>query len=63
MSPVPPLSADPAPSFVSITPGLVYQFILHADGSVAYPTLSEGCAALLGLPAAELQRDPSRFLI
>ena len=62
MNPVPPRFADPAPCFVSITPGLVYQFILHADGSVAYPYLSEGCAALLGLPAAELQRDPSRFL-
>ena len=62
MSPVPPRFADPAQPFVSISPGLVYQFILHADGSVAYPTLSEGCAALLGMPAAELQRDPSRFL-
>jgi two-component system sensor histidine kinase UhpB len=62
MSPVPPRFADPTQAFVSNTPGLVYQFILHADGSVAYPYLSEGCAALLGLPAAELQRDPSRFL-
>jgi PAS domain S-box-containing protein len=47
---------------VNHTPGLVYQFVLHADGSMAYPYLSEGCAALLGLAVTELQQDPSRFL-
>jgi len=46
---------------VDHTPGLVYQFVLHADGSAAFPYLSEGCGALLGLPVAELQQDPSRF--
>ncbi len=54
--------AAPQPVVTRHTPGLVYQFTLHADGSVAYPFLSEGCAALLGLRAAELQADPSRFL-
>ena len=49
-------------ALVSNTPGLVYQFALLADGSVAFPYLSEGCAALLGLPAAELQAAPGRFL-
>jgi len=44
------------------TPGLVYQFVRHADGSVAYPYLSEGCSALLGLGVAELQGAPERFL-
>lgn len=62
MSPVPPNIADLMQLFVSNTPGLVYQFILHPDGSVAFPYLSEGCAALLGLPAAELQKQPQRFL-
>jgi two-component system sensor histidine kinase UhpB len=62
MSPVPPNIADLMQAFVANTPGLVYQFILHADGSVAFPYLSEGCAALLGLPAAELQAAPGRFL-
>lgn len=47
---------------VNHTPGLVYQFVLHADGSTAYPYLSEGCAALLGLAVTELQQDPARFL-
>ena len=62
MSPVPPNIAELMQAFVSNTPGLVYQFILHADGSVAFPYLSEGCTALLGLPAAELQAAPERFL-
>ena len=62
MSPVPPNIADPMQAFVSNTPGLVYQFILHADGSVEFPSLSDGCAALLGLPASELQAAPERFL-
>lgn len=47
---------------VNHTPGLVYQFVLHADGTMAYPYLSEGCTALLGLSVSELQQDPERFL-
>jgi signal transduction histidine kinase len=47
---------------VNHTPGLVYQFVLHPDGSSAYPYLSEGCAALLGLAVTELQQDPNRLL-
>jgi len=63
MSPVPPSSfADVTQAIVSNTPGLVYQFILHADGNVAFPYLSDGCPAVLGIPAAELQRNPQRFL-
>jgi len=46
---------------VDHTPGLVYQFVLNADGSIAFPYLSEGCAALLGLSVSELQQDPARF--
>jgi two-component system sensor histidine kinase UhpB len=46
---------------VNHMPGLVYQFVLHADGGTAFPYLSEGCPALLGLAVAELQQDPSRF--
>jgi PAS domain S-box-containing protein len=43
-------------------PGLVLQFVLHADGRTAFPYLSEGCAALLGLSVTELQREPERLL-
>jgi two-component system, NarL family, sensor histidine kinase UhpB len=44
------------------TPGLVYQFLQHPDGTIGFPYLSEGCTALLGLPATKLQQDPSLFL-
>jgi signal transduction histidine kinase len=46
---------------VDHTPGLVYQFVLYPDGSTAFPYLSEGCAALLGLSVNELQQAPERF--
>jgi signal transduction histidine kinase len=47
---------------VNHTPGLVYQFIQHEDESIAFPYLSEGCAALLGLSVTQLQQEPERFL-
>ena len=49
-------------AIVSNTPGLVYQFALHADGNISFPYLSDGCQALLGLTAAELHQQPGRFL-
>ncbi|SHG45202.1 sensor histidine kinase [Massilia sp. CF038] len=62
MSTAPSSFADVPQAIVSNTPGLVYQFIMYADGSVDFPYLSEGCSALLGLTARELQRHPHRFL-
>jgi len=47
---------------VTASPGLVYQFVLHADGRMAFPCLSEGCDALLGVSADALRQDPGRFL-
>ena len=61
MPPTPDV-ADTPKIPVGSTPGLVYQFLLNADGSTAFPYLSEGCVALLGVPAAVLQADPARFL-
>jgi signal transduction histidine kinase len=49
-------------AIVDHTPGLVYQFALDPGGAIAFPYLSDGCAALLGLPAARLQQDPALFL-
>ena len=49
-------------AIVNHTPGLVYQFLLHADGTHAFPYLSDGCAPLLGVQPAALQADPDLFL-
>ena len=43
------------------TAGLVYQFVLHPDGSTSFPCLNEGCGFLLGLAPAELRADPMLF--
>jgi two-component system sensor histidine kinase UhpB len=48
-------------TIVSNTPGLVYQFVRAANGRVAFPYLSEGCPALLGLSAQQLQQQPELF--
>ncbi len=49
-------------AIVSNTPGLVYQFVLHPDGQVSFPYLSDGCLALLGVTSADLHAAPQRFL-
>ncbi len=49
-------------AIVSNTPGLVYQFLQRPDGSIAFPYLSEGCHALLGITAERLRSDPELFL-
>ena len=49
-------------AIVSATPGLVYQFRLHADGRTAFSYLSDGCQALLGLCPAQLRARPELFL-
>lgn len=49
-------------AIVGHMPGMVVQLAQDAGGAIHFPYLSEGCAALLGLSAAELQRDPDLFL-
>ncbi|MFZ4873986.1 histidine kinase [Janthinobacterium sp. Mn2066] len=49
-------------AIVSNTPGLVYQFCLQVDGQTAFPYLSDGCQALLGLNPAQLHAQPELFL-
>ncbi|QOY96755.1 two-component sensor histidine kinase [Massilia sp. UMI-21] len=48
-------------AIVRNTPGLVYQFVLHPDGRIDFPWLSEGCSALLGLSKHALQHDATLF--
>lgn len=48
-------------AIVRNTPGLVYQFIRYHDGRVAFPYLSDGCQALLGMSAAQLHAQPEHF--
>jgi len=55
-----PAPAEPSPG-AHQPPGLVYQFVLGPDGQIAFPSLSDGCDALLGLAPEALQRDPSLF--
>ena len=43
-------------------PGLVYQCAQQVDGSIAFPYLSDGCAALLGITPDALRQDPGRLL-
>ncbi|MBV9848761.1 MAG: GAF domain-containing protein, partial [Armatimonadetes bacterium] len=47
---------------VANAPGMVYQFVLHPDGSVAFPYVSEGCREVCGLEPEEVQADAARAL-
>jgi len=49
-------------AIVTNTPGLVYQFVQHPDGTVAFPYLSDGCHALLGVGAERLRTNPELLL-
>ncbi|GAA4015348.1 PAS domain-containing sensor histidine kinase [Actimicrobium antarcticum] len=49
-------------AIVSHTPGLVYQFRLMQNGSIAFPYLSEACHALLGVTPEQLTENPGHFL-
>lgn len=44
-------------AIVSSIPGLVFQMHMTADDQVVFTYLSEGCEALLGIPAAALLKD------
>ncbi|MCS6925450.1 MAG: PAS domain S-box protein [Candidatus Binatia bacterium] len=42
--------------------GMIFQFLLRTDGSVAFPYLSPSCQELFGLTPEEIQKDPSRIM-
>lgn len=51
-------AANAAPGASPDAPGLVYRFLLRDDGSQAFPYLSRGCQALLGVSPQWLRRQP-----
>ncbi|MFN0043088.1 MAG: PAS domain-containing protein [Alphaproteobacteria bacterium] len=42
-------------------PGIIYQRVLHRDGTVSYPYVSPGVKAMYGFEADEIMRDASIF--
>ena len=40
------------------TPGMVFQYVVHPDGSLSLPFISEGCRAIYDLEPAQLQAEP-----
>jgi PAS domain S-box-containing protein len=49
-------------TIVANIPGVVYQRVLHPDGSISYPYVSEGAKWLLGFDAALLRTNPELML-
>lgn len=49
-------------AIVANLPGIVYRRILHPDGRITYPYISEGIKPLLGLEAEAVQADSSLLL-
>jgi two-component system sensor histidine kinase UhpB len=49
-------------AIVSNTPGLVFQVLQREEGGISFPYLSDGCHALLGVPADKLRSDPEFFV-
>ncbi|KAB3543359.1 MAG: response regulator [ANME-2 cluster archaeon] len=47
---------------VANIPGMVYQFVLHPNGSMAFPFVSESCHELFGIGHRELMRDANVLL-
>ena len=47
---------------VANVPGVVYRRVLHPDGRISYPYISEGAKWLLGFDAAVLRADPALMI-
>jgi two-component system sensor histidine kinase/response regulator len=46
----------------NIPGGMIYQFVLHPDGSVDLPYISPSCRELYGLEPEEIQRNPALIM-
>ncbi|MGJ3245636.1 MAG: PAS domain S-box protein [Elainellaceae cyanobacterium] len=49
-------------NLVANVPGMIYQFLLHPDGSVEFPFLSSGCREIYGIEPIEVERNPSLLM-
>src|SRR5262245_12967653 len=38
-------------------PGMVYQFVMRPDGTIAFPFVNDGCRDIYGLEPEQLQQD------
>jgi PAS domain S-box-containing protein len=47
---------------VANAPGMVYQMVMHPDGSIALPFVSKGSREVYGLEPHELQQEPSLYV-
>ncbi len=43
-------------------PGMMYQFVLHPDGNIEFPFVSDGCRDVYGLSPAEITADPASII-
>lgn len=43
-------------------PGMMYQFVLHPDGAVEFPFVSDGCRGIFGMEPCEIMRDSMTLL-
>ncbi len=43
-------------------PGMLYQFMLHPDGSISFPYINSGSYELYGLTPEQIQADPSLII-
>lgn len=46
-------------AFIADLPGMAYQMLLHDNGTVSFPYVSEGCQALLGITPQDLMHVAS----
>jgi PAS domain S-box-containing protein len=49
-------------SIADNVPGMVYQFILHRDGSTSFPFVSKGAIEVFGVPPEEITGDSQKLL-
>ncbi len=55
-------SDDRLQRMIANVPGMVYQFVLHRDGTSSFPFVSDGSRELYGLEPAEIQADVQALL-